>query len=113
MAVAKDAANPSPPASWIVVALLALVRVAVPALLCLTFVTTWVLSAGSAAMFVAHLAWGEGSAPFVFLLALLEGAIKIFCIFFLVAGAAVLLCSRFLYEFVPGCGSEIKKVSCR
>jgi hypothetical protein len=79
MAVAEDAVNPSPPpASWIVVALLALVRVAVPALLCLAFVGSWVLSAVGAAMVVARLAGGGGSPTFVFLQVLVEGAIKIF-----------------------------------
>jgi hypothetical protein len=90
MAVAEDAVNTSPPASWIVVALLALVRVAVLALLCLALASVWVLSAVSAAMVVARFAGGDGSATFVFLLAFLEAYLKVFGIFFLVAGAAVL-----------------------
>uniref|UniRef100_A0ACD5Y5Q1 Uncharacterized protein n=1 Tax=Avena sativa TaxID=4498 RepID=A0ACD5Y5Q1_AVESA len=110
MAVADDPVNPSPPpppaASRIVVAVLALVRVAGRALPYLGFAIAWVLSAIGAATAVAHLAWGEDSAPFVFLLATTVAAVKVGGALLLVA---VLLCGRFLFEFVSGSDSELKK----
>ncbi|CAM0878728.1 unnamed protein product [Alopecurus aequalis] len=116
MSIADDAVNPSPPALalllFVLDTTLALLRVAARALAYLCIATAWVLSAICAATVGAHLAWGEGSAPFLFLLALTEAAGKVRGALTLMAAlAAVLLCGRCLLELVAGSGSEFKKIA--
>ncbi|CAM0907303.1 unnamed protein product [Alopecurus aequalis] len=134
MAVADDAVKPAsptptPPPARIVVAVLALVRFVLAAMLAfgrvaaralpyLFFGTAWVISAGSAARIVALYACREGSAILVFLEAFRDAPMKFdICIIVLFLALAVVLlcrlCLAYLVAVVSGLGSEFKKSAFR